>query len=62
MNLFERVYLNDRARRFIALAAFEWLGPHAICEANRPNLLLCISDDQSYARTGANSDPVVKNR
>ena len=26
----------------------------------RPNVLLCISDDQSYAHTGANGDPVVK--
>jgi uncharacterized sulfatase len=26
----------------------------------RPNILLCISDDQSYAHTGANGDPVVK--
>ena len=28
--------------------------------ASRPNILLCISDDQSYAHTGANGDPVVK--
>ncbi len=27
---------------------------------SRPNILLCISDDQSYAHTGANGDPVVK--
>ncbi len=27
---------------------------------NRPNILFCISDDQSYAHTGANGDPVVK--
>ena len=26
----------------------------------RPNILLCISDDQSYAHTSANGDPVVK--
>ncbi len=25
-----------------------------------PNILFCISDDQSYAHTGANGDPVVK--
>lgn len=25
----------------------------------RPNILFCISDDQSYAHTGANGDPVV---
>ena len=28
--------------------------------APRPNILFCISDDQSYAHTGANGDPVVK--
>ncbi len=27
---------------------------------SRPNILFCISDDQSYAHTGANGDPVVK--
>ena len=27
---------------------------------DRPNILFCISDDQSYAHTGANGDPVVK--
>ena len=26
----------------------------------RPNILLCISDDQSYAHTSSNGDPVVK--
>src|SRR6056297_4224701 len=25
-----------------------------------PNILFCISDDQSYAHTGANGDPVVQ--
>ena len=29
-------------------------------ENNRPNVLFCISDDQSYAHTGANGDPVVQ--
>ncbi|SVD36723.1 uncharacterized protein METZ01_LOCUS389577, partial [marine metagenome] len=28
--------------------------------AKQPNILFCISDDQSYAHTGANGDPVVK--
>ena len=27
---------------------------------DRPNILICISDDQSYAHTRANGDPVVK--
>lgn len=26
---------------------------------SRPNILFCISDDQSYAHTGANGAPVV---
>ena len=33
---------------------------HAI--ADRPNILFCISDDQSYAHTGANGDPVVQHQ
>lgn len=28
--------------------------------AERPNILFCISDDQSYAHAGANGDPVVQ--
>jgi len=28
--------------------------------AQRPNILFCISDDQSYEHTGANGDPVVQ--
>ena len=28
--------------------------------ANRPNILFCISDDQSYAHTGANGEPQVQ--
>ncbi|MBL6766472.1 MAG: sulfatase-like hydrolase/transferase, partial [Verrucomicrobiae bacterium] len=28
--------------------------------AARPNILFCISDDQSWAHTGANGDPVVQ--
>lgn len=33
-----------------------------LCSAQtaRPNILFCISDDQSYAHAGANGDPVVK--
>ena len=31
-----------------------------IVSAERPNILFCISDDQSYAHTGANGDPVVQ--
>jgi len=28
--------------------------------AKRPNILFCISDDQSYAHTGANGEPQIK--
>ncbi|MCP4784780.1 MAG: sulfatase [Fuerstiella sp.] len=35
-------------------------GSRATSADTRPNILFCISDDQSYAHTGANGDPVVK--
>ncbi|MGI9240785.1 MAG: sulfatase-like hydrolase/transferase, partial [Verrucomicrobiales bacterium] len=31
----------------------------ASAAGSQPNILFCISDDQSYAHTGANGDPVV---
>ena len=37
-----------------------FLGAWMLCADQRPNILFCISDDQSYAHTGANGDPVVK--
>ena len=36
------------------------LSSSQVAAAERPNILFCISDDQSYAHTGANGDPVVK--
>ncbi len=36
------------------------LGLNAESAESAPNILFCISDDQSYAHTGANGDPVVK--
>ncbi len=48
--------------RSLTLALVTWLA--ALCltngQAQRPNILFCISDDQSFAHTGANGDPVVK--
>lgn len=45
---------------FLALA-FASVAPLRAKESGkRPNILLCISDDQSYLHTGANGDPVVK--
>ena len=32
----------------------------SLVAGKRPNILFCISDDQSYAHTGANGDPVVQ--
>jgi N-sulfoglucosamine sulfohydrolase len=52
--------------RTTKLSAWLWalpallLGTGTIDAAeSRPNILFCISDDQSYAHTGANGDPVV---
>jgi len=36
------------------------LGASPSFAGDRPNILFCISDDQSYQHTGANGDPVVK--
>ena len=33
---------------------------HIVRADERPNILICISDDQSWAHTGANGDPVVR--
>ena len=41
------------------LIGFSILGLNLFANS-RPNILFCISDDQSYAHTGANGDPVVK--
>ena len=42
---------------FLCVVAGVALGLDA---ATRPNILFCISDDQSYAHTGINGDPVIK--
>ena len=42
---------------FLAVLCFGIFLP---AEAARPNILFCISDDQSYEHTGANGDRVVK--
>lgn len=44
----------------IGIAAIATTGLAPLAADNRPNILLCISDDQSYAHTGANGDPVVQ--
>ena len=44
----------------VAIVALCLLGSKASSAESRPNILFCISDDQSYAHTGANVDPVIK--
>ena len=46
------------SRTFIGLFIFHTTILKSIC-ADRPNILFCISDDQSYSHTGANGDSVV---
>ena len=45
---------------FAAIAVIFVIGLERSSADTRPNILFCISDDQSYAHTGANGDPVVK--
>lgn len=42
------------------LAALLLVGSSCESAEFRPNILFCVSDDQSYTHTGANGDPVVK--
>lgn len=44
----------------LPLFAFLISGASSLIAADRPNILFCISDDQSYQHTGANGDPVIK--
>lgn len=44
----------------IVIAAIAIAGLEIAAADDRPNILFCISDDQSYAHTGANGDPVVQ--
>jgi N-sulfoglucosamine sulfohydrolase len=53
-------FKNDTIRTLIAIATLSMIGSGTLCAETRPNILFCISDDQSYAHTGANGDPVVK--
>ena len=43
-----------------AIATLCILGADTWSAETRPDILFCISDDQSYARTGVNGDPVVQ--
>ena len=47
------------AKSCVALFVLSAFGSVVLAD-QRPNILFCISDDQSFAHTGANGDPVVK--
>lgn len=51
---------NCFVQALVAITALFTLSVKASSADTRPNILFCISDDQSYAHTGANGDPVVK--
>ena len=44
----------------VAIATLCIIGSEKLSAETRPNILFCISDDQSYAHTGANGDPIVQ--
>ncbi|MED6298814.1 MAG: sulfatase-like hydrolase/transferase, partial [Verrucomicrobiota bacterium] len=48
--------------RFVTLASLSIILTVFCCPvySERPNILFCISDDQSYSHAGANGDPVVQ--
>lgn len=48
---------NRMIQTLVPIAALCILGSGKLSAESRPNILLCISDDQSYAHTGANGDP-----
>lgn len=48
------------ATKLIAIAALCAFHSDVLSAEARPNILFCISDDQSYAHTGANGDSLVK--
>jgi uncharacterized sulfatase len=50
---------TNRLTFLLAISTLVILGPDAASAESRPNILFCISDDQSFAHTGANGDPIV---
>ncbi|MDG2122966.1 MAG: sulfatase [Verrucomicrobiales bacterium] len=53
--------LENRVILAVAVSVVLWATGVGISRAEgRPNILLCLADDQSYAHTGANGDPVVE--
>lgn len=66
LDRFHRMYLPvqslqlHRVKLLCAISAILTIGLNVASAETRPNILFCISDDQSYAHTGANGDPVVQ--
>jgi N-sulfoglucosamine sulfohydrolase len=54
------VLKSRMTQTLVAIAALCIIGSNTSLAQTRPNILFCISDDQSYSHTGANGDPVVK--
>jgi hypothetical protein len=50
---------NRMIRTLITTAALCILVSDTLAAETRPNILFCISGDQSYAHTGATGDPMV---
>jgi N-sulfoglucosamine sulfohydrolase len=54
------IIANGTIQTLIAIATLCMSGSDTLRAETRPNILFCISDDQSYSHTGANGDPVVQ--
>lgn len=53
--------MRPKSHVFVLISTIALLMPGLTsASADRPNILFCISDDQSYAHTGANGDRIVK--
>lgn len=51
---------SDSRRTFLRHATTALAAAPLLAQSRPPNILFCISDDQSWAHTAANGDPVVK--
>jgi len=52
--------MRTTRRQFLATGAALSVAPALSAGPDRPNILFAISDDQSFAHTGASGDPVVR--
>lgn len=53
-------FASGMIQALVVTASLCILGSDRLMAETRPNILFCISDDQSYAHTSANGDPVVQ--